>query len=206
MPGPRSRGMNSTRSLARASVTSVCGGPGPAHRLDALTTELSRPRSASWACARAFWPWYARRTASHVRRPQSPSSYGSHIAARGWPGSRATRLRGAVTGASRRPRAFGAGEGIQAERRRSYGLVDLRIAGRNRFASRARATLATAERFVVCVGRACARIRGRADQGSGPARDQGGVDSSTPGRIPREILAGEQANQVAEFVAEEAGK
>jgi len=33
-----------------------------------------------------------------------------------------------------------------------------------------------------------------------------GVDSSTPGRMPGEILTGEQANQVAEFVAQEAGK
>lgn len=32
-----------------------------------------------------------------------------------------------------------------------------------------------------------------------------GVDSSTPGRMPGEILTGEQANQVAEFVAQEAG-
>ena len=35
---------------------------------------------------------------------------------------------------------------------------------------------------------------------------QQGVDSSTPGRMPGEILAGEQANQVAEFVAQQAGK
>lgn len=33
-----------------------------------------------------------------------------------------------------------------------------------------------------------------------------GVDSSTPGRMPGGILAGEQARQVAEFVASEAGK
>lgn len=33
-----------------------------------------------------------------------------------------------------------------------------------------------------------------------------GVDSSTPGRMPGQILTGEQANQVAEFVAQEAGK
>jgi mono/diheme cytochrome c family protein len=33
-----------------------------------------------------------------------------------------------------------------------------------------------------------------------------GVDSSTPGRMPGGILAGEQAQQVAEFVAREAGK
>jgi len=33
-----------------------------------------------------------------------------------------------------------------------------------------------------------------------------GVDSSTPGRMPAGILAGEQADQVAEFVASEAGK
>ena len=32
-----------------------------------------------------------------------------------------------------------------------------------------------------------------------------GVDSDTPGRMPAEILAGEQANLVAEFVAQEAG-
>ena len=33
-----------------------------------------------------------------------------------------------------------------------------------------------------------------------------GVDSDTPGRMPGEILAGEQASQVADFVAQEAGK
>jgi mono/diheme cytochrome c family protein len=33
-----------------------------------------------------------------------------------------------------------------------------------------------------------------------------GVDSSTPGRMPPGILAGEQAEQVAAFVASEAGK
>jgi mono/diheme cytochrome c family protein len=32
-----------------------------------------------------------------------------------------------------------------------------------------------------------------------------GVDSSTPGRMPGEILTGEQADQVAGFVAQEAG-
>jgi mono/diheme cytochrome c family protein len=37
------------------------------------------------------------------------------------------------------------------------------------------------------------------------AIDQG-VDSDTPGRMPGEILAGEQASQVADFVAQEAGK
>jgi mono/diheme cytochrome c family protein len=35
---------------------------------------------------------------------------------------------------------------------------------------------------------------------------ENGVDSSTPGRMPAGILAGEQAEQVAEFVAHEAGK
>jgi mono/diheme cytochrome c family protein len=35
---------------------------------------------------------------------------------------------------------------------------------------------------------------------------QSGVDSSTPGRMPAGILSGEQADQVAEFVAREAGK
>jgi mono/diheme cytochrome c family protein len=50
------------------------------------------------------------------------------------------------------------------------------------------------------------------DSEVGPIRDrvllaiEEGVDSSTPGRMPGEILAGEQANQVAEFVAQEAGK
>ena len=33
-----------------------------------------------------------------------------------------------------------------------------------------------------------------------------GVDSTTPGRMPAGILAGEQADQVADFVAREAGK
>jgi mono/diheme cytochrome c family protein len=33
-----------------------------------------------------------------------------------------------------------------------------------------------------------------------------GVDSTTPGRMPAGILAGEQAEQVADFVASEAGK
>jgi mono/diheme cytochrome c family protein len=33
-----------------------------------------------------------------------------------------------------------------------------------------------------------------------------GVDSSTPGRMPAGILSGAQADQVAEFVAQEAGK
>ena len=33
-----------------------------------------------------------------------------------------------------------------------------------------------------------------------------GVDSSTPGRMPGGILAGEQAEQVADFVSQEAGK
>jgi mono/diheme cytochrome c family protein len=33
-----------------------------------------------------------------------------------------------------------------------------------------------------------------------------GVDSSTPGRMPAGILAGAQANQVADFVAQEAGR
>ena len=33
-----------------------------------------------------------------------------------------------------------------------------------------------------------------------------GVDSSTPGRMPGAILSGEQAEQVAEFVAREAGR
>ncbi|MGH2982428.1 MAG: c-type cytochrome [Solirubrobacterales bacterium] len=33
-----------------------------------------------------------------------------------------------------------------------------------------------------------------------------GVDSSTPGRMPPGILAGEQAEQVAAFVSQEAGK
>jgi mono/diheme cytochrome c family protein len=33
-----------------------------------------------------------------------------------------------------------------------------------------------------------------------------GVDSSTPGRMPGQILTGEQADQVAEFVAQQAGK
>jgi mono/diheme cytochrome c family protein len=33
-----------------------------------------------------------------------------------------------------------------------------------------------------------------------------GVDSSTPGRMPAGILGGAQADQVAEFVAREAGK
>jgi mono/diheme cytochrome c family protein len=33
-----------------------------------------------------------------------------------------------------------------------------------------------------------------------------GVDSSTPGRMPAGILAGAQAQQVADFVANEAGK
>lgn len=35
---------------------------------------------------------------------------------------------------------------------------------------------------------------------------ENGVDSSTPGRMPGEILTGEQAEQVAEFVSQEAGK
>jgi mono/diheme cytochrome c family protein len=33
-----------------------------------------------------------------------------------------------------------------------------------------------------------------------------GVDSSTPGRMPAGILSGEQADQVAEFVSQEAGR
>jgi mono/diheme cytochrome c family protein len=33
-----------------------------------------------------------------------------------------------------------------------------------------------------------------------------GVDSTTPGRMPAGILAGEQAEEVADFVASEAGK
>ena len=33
-----------------------------------------------------------------------------------------------------------------------------------------------------------------------------GVDSSTPGRMPAGIISGQQADQVAQFVAKEAGK
>ncbi len=57
--------------------------------------------------------------------------------------------------------------------------------------------------------------------GNGPATDKSGadairqralnaidkgVDSATPGRMPAGILAGEQADQVANFLAREAGK
>jgi mono/diheme cytochrome c family protein len=57
--------------------------------------------------------------------------------------------------------------------------------------------------------------------GNGPATDksgqdairqrvlnaiQNGVDSSTPGRMPAGILGPQQANQVADFLAQEAGK